>query len=190
ARRLLLRPVPRRARRDVRHRHHPHVRRPAAGFTGRCRQHAASGVSQAGASALARRISERERHGASPAGAPAVTRRVLFATASLIAAGAVTASSFSVFASRWPNGNVTLQLQLGTSAALSNGARTWGEVAEAALADWNRTIQSLQLQVVRDSTSAKGDGNSINNVFFSSDIYGMDFEANVLAVTTTWRRGS
>jgi hypothetical protein len=119
-----------------------------------------------------------------------VTRRVLVATASLIAAGAVTASSFSVFASRWPNGNVTLQLQLGTSAALSNGARSWGEVAEAALADWNRTIQTLQLQAVRDSTSAKGDGNSINNVFFSSDIYGMDFEANVLAVTTTWRRGS
>ena len=29
-----------------------------------------------------------------------------------------------------------------------------------------------------------------HNVFFSSDVYGMDFEANVLAVTTTWRRGS
>lgn len=116
--------------------------------------------------------------------------RILVSVALMITAGAVTASSFSVFGNRWPNGNVTLQLQLGTTGALSNGARNWGEVAEAALADWNGTIQNVQLQVVRDSASAKGDGNGINNVFFGDDIYGMSFESNVLAVTTTWRRGS
>ena len=115
---------------------------------------------------------------------------MLVSVALMVAAGAVTASSFTVFSNRWPNGNVTLQLQLGTSGTLSNGARSWGEVAEATLGDWNKTIQSVQLQVVRDSASAKGDGNGINNVFFSSDIYGMDFETNVLAVTTSWRRGT
>ncbi len=117
-------------------------------------------------------------------------RVVLGAAAIAIAAGAASAPAYSIFSSRWPAGNVVLQLQLGTSGALSSGAHSWGEVAEATLADWNKTIETVQLQVVRDSNAAKGDGNRINNVFFASDIYGMDFESNVLAVTTTWRRGS
>ena len=49
----------------------------------------------------------------------------------------------------------------------------------------------MQFRVVRDSTANKGDGNNINNVFFSNDLYGMAFGSGVLAVTTNWsRRGS
>jgi Matrixin len=118
-----------------------------------------------------------------------VKPRVVLTCALMVAAGAISASGFSVFGNKWPAGNVVLQLQLGESSALSNGARSWGEVAEATLTDWNAAIQTVQLQVVRDSNADKGDGNRINNVFFSSDVYGMDFGANVLAVTTTWRRG-
>jgi hypothetical protein len=119
-----------------------------------------------------------------------VNRRLVLSAALTIVAGAASVSAYAIFGNRWPTGNVVVQLQLGTSGALSSGALSWGDVAEAALADWNATIQTVQLQVVRDSNALKGDGNGVNNVFFGTDVYGMDFEPNVLAVTTSWRRGS
>ena len=92
---------------------------------------------------------------------------------------------FVLIDDKWPDGTVTMQLQLGTPArALSDGSSSWGAVAESALGEWNGIISRLQFNAVRDSSSAKGDGNGVNNVFFSNDIYGMAFETSVLAVTT------
>ena len=98
-------------------------------------------------------------------------------------------SSYVLIDDKWPDGTVTMQLQLGTPArALSDGSSSWGSVAESALGEWNGAISRLQFNAVRDSSSAKGDGNGINNVFFSNDVYGMAFDTNVLAVTTNWLR--
>jgi hypothetical protein len=51
-----------------------------------------------------------------------------------------------------------------------------------------RRIGRLQFTVVRDSTAPRGDGNGINNVFFSTDVYGMTFDRTTLAITTNWLR--
>src|SRR5262249_46197053 len=91
---------------------------------------------------------------------------------------------------KWPDGTVTMNLQLGGSPMLTDGFASWGESAESALGAWNAVMGRLQFRVVRDSTAAKGDGNGVNNVFFANDIYGMAFGDNVLAVTTNWARRS
>ena len=98
-------------------------------------------------------------------------------------------SSYVLLSDKWPDGTVTMQLQLGSPARpLSDGSTSWGPVAESALGEWNQTISRLQFNVVRDSNGAKGDGNGVNNVFFSNDVYGMAFDSTTLAVTTNWLR--
>ncbi len=99
-----------------------------------------------------------------------------------------TVSAFVLFEERWPDGTVTMQLQLGTSGRLTDGSASWGESAESALAAWNQSISRVQFRVVRDSPAPRGDGNGVNNVFFSNDVYGMAFDTGVLAVTTDWVR--
>jgi hypothetical protein len=110
----------------------------------------------------------------------------------VLAVAAVSArvlSSYVLLDDRWPDGTVTMYLQLGAPARpLSDGSTSWGPIVEGALGEWNQTISRLQFNVVRDSSSPKGDGNGINNVFFSSDVYGMAFDSTTLAVTTNWVR--
>jgi Matrixin len=100
------------------------------------------------------------------------------------------ASGFAFLRGRWPDGSVTMHLQLGTAGRLSDGSESWGQSAESALAAWNQAITRLQFQIVRDSTAPKGDGNGINNVLFANDIYGMAFDDGTVAVTTSWLRRS
>jgi hypothetical protein len=96
-----------------------------------------------------------------------------------------------ITSSRWPDGNIVMQMQLGSSSGtLLDGSTSWGAAVEPAMADWNQWITRVQLRVVRDSTAARGDGNGQNNVFFDSNIFGDDFGSSTLAVTTHWRRGS
>lgn len=98
------------------------------------------------------------------------------------------AQAYALFGRSWPAGDITMHLQLGPVAApLSDGATSWGAVAEAAFADWNAQIARSRFAVVRDSTAAKAQGNRINNVFFSPTIYGDAFGSGVLAVTLTLR---
>jgi hypothetical protein len=98
-------------------------------------------------------------------------------------------SSYVVLSDKWPDGTVTMHLQLGSaSGSLSDGSTSYGAVAESALAEWNQAMSRLKFNVVRDPTSPRGDGNGVNNVFFSNDIYGMAFDSTTLAVTTNWSR--
>lgn len=91
--------------------------------------------------------------------------------------------AFVFTGSRWPDGTVVMQLQLGTSGALIDGSASWGESAEAALATWNTVINREQFRVVRDSSAPTGRANGYNNVFFSSSMYGQSFDSSTLAVT-------
>jgi hypothetical protein len=107
----------------------------------------------------------------------------------LVALGGRALSSYVLLSDKWPDATVTLHLQLGSpSGSLSDGSTSYGSIAESALGEWNQTVSRLQFNVVRDSTSAIGDGNGVNNVFFSNDIYGMAFQSTTLAVTTNWLR--
>lgn len=109
----------------------------------------------------------------------------------LFCAFAPTLTAYVLMNSLWPDGPITMQLQLGAaSRALSDGSTNWGPVAESALGEWNQAVSRVEFNAVRDSTRPQGDGNGFNNVFFANDVYGMAFDSTTLAVTTNWRRGN
>ena len=58
--------------------------------------------------------------------------------------------SYSLFGPKWANGNIVMQLQLGSSGTLSDGATSWGASAESAMAIWNTYLNNAQFTVVRD----------------------------------------
>lgn len=110
---------------------------------------------------------------------------ILRAAAALAAlVGTSRALAYNLSGERWTGTSITMHLQLGSSlGALIDGTTSWGESAEDALAAWNANITNMRFLVVRNSTSAIGYGNGVNNVFWSSTIYGDDFDERTLAVT-------
>lgn len=118
-------------------------------------------------------------------------KRVLIATAFAVLLSGGLAGFDLITSSRWPDGAIVMQMQLGTSSGtLSDGSTSWGAAIEPAMATWNAQISRVELRVVRDSTAARGDGNGQNNVFFDSDVFGDAFGESTLAITTHWRRGA
>lgn len=96
-----------------------------------------------------------------------------------------------ITSSRWPDGSIVMQMQLGSSSGtLIDGSTTWGNSVEGAMSDWNRETSRVELRVVRNSTASIAENNSLNNVYFSDTIHGDAFDDSTLAVTTHWRRGS
>jgi hypothetical protein len=101
------------------------------------------------------------------------------------------AAAYVLVGFAWPDGTITMRLQLGSpSRLLSDGSTSYGAIAESALGDWNKAVTRVQFNVVRDSTGFQGDGDGVNSVSFASDVYGMAFDPATLAVTTSWRRGN
>jgi nitrogen fixation protein len=77
-----------------------------------------------------------------------------------------------------------MRLQLGSiNGTLIDGSTSWGAAAEDALATWNNNLANMQFSVERDSTASLGYGNGINNVFWSSTVYGDAWDNRTLAVT-------
>jgi hypothetical protein len=93
--------------------------------------------------------------------------------------------AYSFSGEKWSLHSVTMQLQLGSSSVLIDGNTSWGSAAEDALARWNAVLTNVQFTVVRDSTAARASGNSLNNVFWSSTVYGETWGSRVLAITLT-----
>lgn len=99
-----------------------------------------------------------------------------------------TVRAYTLIGDSWANGNIVMQLQLGApGTALSDGATSWNAIAESAFNEWNQYIARSQFTVVRDSTAARVSGNRLNNVFFSSSVYGDAWGSGVLAVTLSTR---
>lgn len=111
----------------------------------------------------------------------------------LLTVAALTASGvqgYTLTGSHWYSSTITMQLQLGANPSpLSDGAASWGAAAEDALSIWNSNIGLTRFTVVRDSTAALAEGNRLNNVFFSNDVYGQAWGTGVLAVTLTYTSG-
>jgi hypothetical protein len=96
----------------------------------------------------------------------------------------IPALAFNLSGQRWPNGQVVMQLQLGpTNGPLLDGATSWGAVAEDALSIWNSNLTNVRFSVVRDSTAAIARGNGLNNVFWSSTVYGDAWDSRTIGIT-------
>ena len=94
--------------------------------------------------------------------------------------------AYNLSGQRWTGSTVTMQLQLGPSnGALLDGSASWGAAAEDALSAWNAVLTNVKFAVVRDSTAPTGSGNGLNNVFWSSTVYGGTWGSRTLGITLT-----
>jgi len=105
----------------------------------------------------------------------------------------LTAHAYDFIATRplkWRDGSIPMNLQLDatmTPVLLSDGKFSWDAVAQEALGLWNGHLTRVQFTTF--TAPGRGDGNDVNEVFFSSHVYGQSFGSFVLAITTTWRLG-
>lgn len=98
---------------------------------------------------------------------------------------------FSLLANKWPNGTVTMHLQLGSgSGTLIDGSTSWNQVATNALATWNTYVDLVKFSAVQNSTVARAENDGVNSVFFDSAVFGDPFDRNTLAIATSWYRVS
>lgn len=88
-----------------------------------------------------------------------------------------------------PAGSTPVTLMLGNSPTYSDGT-TPNTSAQAAVQIWNAQLGSLQLQPTLVAAGTATDDNDINELAFAATIFGKEFDANTLAITTTWRRGN
>src|SRR6185503_10760499 len=71
-----------------------------------------------------------------------------------------------------------------------DGNTSWNRVAQNALEAWNYHMNTVQFRVYTQSPRPRADGDAVNQVFFSSTIYGQSFGPYTLAVTTRWSVGT
>ena len=91
----------------------------------------------------------------------------------------------------WPNGDVVVVLKLGTpDRTLIDGNTSWDSVAAQALSTWNSHLGTIQFSPVTQNPGMGSDRDGVNQVFFSSTVYGESFGDLVLAVTTVWENGT
>ena len=116
--------------------------------------------------------------------------RQVVVAAAIVVCSAAGALGYWLNGPSWPNGSVVMQLQAGGSGTLSDGATSWNQSAEWALAEWNQYLDRVKFTVVRDSTVRIASGDGVNSVFWSSDVFGRAFDENALAITQWWSHGS
>jgi hypothetical protein len=119
---------------------------------------------------------------------------MLGAALATLLVGLATAASlrgFSLLPNKWPNGTVTMHLQLGSGAgALIDGSASWNQVATNALATWNTHVDLVKFSAVQDSTVRRAENDGVNSVFFDTNVFGDPFDRNTLAIATSWYRVS
>ena len=87
----------------------------------------------------------------------------------------------------WPEGDVVVVLKLGTPGhTLIDSNTSWVSVAGQALSTWNSHLGTIQFSPVTQNPGMGSDRDSVNQVFFSSRVYGESFGGLVLAVSTIW----
>ena len=102
-----------------------------------------------------------------------------------LASIAPTPVAFSLLSSRWPPGEIVMEIQLGSASGLIDGSASWDACGLDALDEWNENLggTGVSLSAVLDSTQTPASGDSINSVVFSDDIFGTPFGEQVLSVT-------
>jgi hypothetical protein len=117
----------------------------------------------------------------------------LVAALAIAASNSMPARGYALLDQKWPNGTITMHLELGSgspSGGWIDGSTSWNQVATNGLAAWNPHIQLATFSAVPNSTAPDADGNRVNTVTFNSTIFGEAFGSNTLAVTTNWYRVS
>lgn len=121
-----------------------------------------------------------------------ICRRVLVLMAAIAALTIQNSRAYTFLSYQWAataaSAGITMHLQLGGigGGTLDDGATSWGQVAESAMAEWNSRLANFKFLVVRDSTIAKKANDGKNSVFFSSTVFGDSFGSTTLAITTAW----
>ncbi|MDP2138629.1 MAG: matrixin family metalloprotease [Candidatus Didemnitutus sp.] len=87
---------------------------------------------------------------------------------------------------KWNPGTVTMQIKVGTTPTLQDGTN-YSTSVQAAMADWNAVMGTLQFAGNVAAAGAGVDRNGINGAFFAADIYGEAFGENTIAVTLSYR---
>ncbi|MDP2052749.1 MAG: matrixin family metalloprotease, partial [Acidobacteriota bacterium] len=123
-----------------------------------------------------------------------IRRRTLWGALVVLLLGVTAADTplgFSLLPNKWPNGTVTMHLQLGSaSSPLVDGLTSWNQVATNALATWNTHIDLVKFSAVPNSTASRAENDGRNSVFFDSAVFGDPFDRDTLAIATSWYRVS
>ena len=94
------------------------------------------------------------------------------------------AHAFNASGQRWSAGEVRFQLALPPlTSPLSDGSGSWNAVIEDAMAIWNANVSAVRLAATRDSTAALGEGNGVNNLVFSTTVFGSPWGNRVVGLT-------
>ena len=104
----------------------------------------------------------------------------------LIAATSQTTDGFATLGSTWASGGITMHLNLVGGSGLTDGSANFNAVVAGAMSTWNQSLSRVQLAAVNPGTSARGDGDLVNQVFSDSTYYGTSFGRDTLAITTRW----
>ena len=99
-------------------------------------------------------------------------RRTILLSLVLLAAATGASQSYWVNGPSWPSGVVPMQIELGTSPALTDGCADWSCAASGAIDRWNLFMGRVQLRAIANSQHSKGELNGRNDMFFASDMYG------------------
>jgi hypothetical protein len=118
-------------------------------------------------------------------------RRALgvLAVLAIVVAASPAARGYATLGSTWPDGTISMHLQLTGGAALTDGSANYNASFASAMSTWNQSVARVQLAAANPATTARGDGDQINQVFFDSNYYGTAFGRDVLAITTRWTLG-
>jgi hypothetical protein len=92
---------------------------------------------------------------------------------------------------KWPAGTVPIRIMLGDNKTLIDGTN-YNTSARSAAQAWNAILGSAQIQstLVAGTAGTAGDNNDNNELAFSDKIFGKDFGADTLAVTTGYSLGN
>lgn len=94
---------------------------------------------------------------------------------------------------KWPPGTISLRIMVDNVTLLSDGT-TRATSIQAAMQDptrgWNQFLGDEQFTSAIFAPASGGDGNHLNEVFFSNTPYSMNWDSNTLAVTTAWYNGN
>ncbi|HEV2805242.1 MAG TPA: matrixin family metalloprotease [Chthoniobacterales bacterium] len=116
--------------------------------------------------------------------------RACFPGLILLLAGVAQSFGFALNGYTWPGGTqILMHLQLNSRAAvpLQDGSNSWDDAAADALAIWNQYAETVQF--VRVAPGRTGDGDGVNSVFFSKNVYGEAWAGGTLAVTLSYSSG-
>ena len=103
--------------------------------------------------------------------------------------GAPLGHAFDLVGNSWPSGTIPLRLQLDAtrpaspSLPLLDNSASWNVVATAALNEWNPHLNRVQFTSNESTVTTAAFGNRVNNILFSTTVYGDPFDDRTLAIT-------